>query len=254
MKKILLPAQKNFSSCFFTALLLVCLLDGFSVPEKRADSGFKTAMGEKYNKAVRYFWSSSWPADTFRNAGIDPLFAAAIVFPEAVRYIELHDKIQIAGLLVLYANFGDQYADFSIGNFQMKPSFAEQIEKDAAIYKIPGIPVFNPAQDTPHSRSERVKRLNSPLWQARYLAAFIRILDTRCQNKNWCNTEEKLRFYATAYNAGYTKAPETIASLAMSKTFYTTMLPGKDRYCYSNIALEYFSFLEKIQGKISEKK
>jgi len=53
----------------------------------------------------------------------------AIVFPEMLRYNENLEEIETQLLKSLYVRFGNRYADFSIGYFQMKPSFAEKIEE-----------------------------------------------------------------------------------------------------------------------------
>lgn len=49
-----------------------------------------------------------------------------------MRYNALKDDIESESLKVLYVQFGKTYADFSIGVFQMKPSFAEGVETLAA--------------------------------------------------------------------------------------------------------------------------
>ena len=61
--------------------------------------------------------------------------AIAVVFPEIVRYSAIRDKIEITLLKALYINLGEDYADFSIGQFQMKPSFAEALHKKAPMLK-----------------------------------------------------------------------------------------------------------------------
>ena len=74
--------------------------------------------------------------------------ALAVVFPEIVRYSDLEDLIQIRALKVLYVQYGRKYADFSVGHFQMKPSFIEQLEADwnrlasAEEKSAAGIPAF----------------------------------------------------------------------------------------------------------------
>ena len=56
-------------------------------------------------------------------------FVTAIVYPELLRYNYIQDFIETSGLELLYMHYGAKTADFSIGHFQMKPSFAEHIEK-----------------------------------------------------------------------------------------------------------------------------
>ena len=42
--------------------------------------------------------------------------------------------MEITLLKALYINLGEDYANFSIGQFQMKPSFAESIHKQITDY------------------------------------------------------------------------------------------------------------------------
>ena len=56
-------------------------------------------------------------------------FVTAIVYPELLRYNYIQDFIETSGLELIYMRYGAKTADFSIGHFQMKPSFAEHIEK-----------------------------------------------------------------------------------------------------------------------------
>ena len=53
---------------------------------------------------------------------------SCIVFPEMVRYSKYRDFLETKFLEILYIQYGKQYADFSIGKFQMKPSFIEEME------------------------------------------------------------------------------------------------------------------------------
>lgn len=241
----MLPVPGRFKLVILLAglSLLTCPGWGQEVPSRE---GFRAAAGKKYNEALVYLWSNPWISDTLQAAGVDPQFAAAIVFPEVVRYSLLRDRMEVMGLLSLYVKYGRAYADFSVGRFQMKPSFLEQVEADAVENRIPA----KVAEETPQTRLERVKRLGSPEWQVKYLAAFINILDARFKHKNWSSTEEKLKFYATAYNAGYTNSEACIRELIPAKTFYTTLLPGEPRYAYAEIACEYFSLFGKNEKPI----
>ncbi len=53
----------------------------------------------------------------------------AIIYPELLRYNYLKDFFETSSLELVYVNYGSEAADFSIGHFQMKPSFVEQLEK-----------------------------------------------------------------------------------------------------------------------------
>jgi hypothetical protein len=53
----------------------------------------------------------------------------SIVFPEIIRYNAFKDFLETKTLEWLYVEYGKDKADFSIGLFQMKPSFVEKLEK-----------------------------------------------------------------------------------------------------------------------------
>ena len=60
--------------------------------------------------------------------GQRPSNVLPIVFPELIRYSLFRDYLETTMLERLYVKEGTSGADFSIGHFQMKPSFAEKIE------------------------------------------------------------------------------------------------------------------------------
>jgi hypothetical protein len=209
------------------------------------ENNFRAAMGNKYKEAFLYLLSNTWMADTLVAYHVDPNFAYAVVFPELVRYSWIRDKMEMAGLFSLYIQYGDKYANFSVGRFQMKPSFVFQIEKDAiesGILKISTKEGFGVAFDK-ESRYCRVKRLDSDVWQVRYLVIFIKVLDRIYASKRWNNVDEKLKFYATAYNYGYRQSEGSIKKQIKNKSFYTSFLSGGPRYCYADISSEMYQLL-----------
>ncbi len=142
MEKMWLIVPKRFKIILLVLLLPAALFADQKASAITGTNAFKTNVGEKYNRAVRYFLSANWLVDSLRKSEVDPNFARAIVFPETVRYSFLQNQAEIAGLMVLYVKYGSAYADFSVGRFQMKPSFAEQIEHDARELKIAGYDEF----------------------------------------------------------------------------------------------------------------
>ena len=69
----------------------------------------------------------SWQ-ETWRSFDVDPLLAEAVVWPETVRYRKLQDLMETAANYGSYITTG-KGPDYSIGIFQMKPSFVEDLEK-----------------------------------------------------------------------------------------------------------------------------
>jgi hypothetical protein len=173
-----------------------------------------------------------------------PLFMQSIVFPEVMRYNLLKDGIETESLRTLYVQFGKEYANFSIGIFQMKPSFAEQVETKAEkllpdnIYK--ELQLAYITTDEENIRSERVERLQNDNWQMIYLTAFILICNDRYKNKIFVSEVEKLQFYATVYNAGFDKSDEYISKKIKEENFYLQNGMSNNKFKYAAIATYFF--------------
>jgi hypothetical protein len=208
-------------------------ISGFSQSETGLDK-------DGVKKAYLYLLKNTWIFDSLRLNLKDPTFAIAVVFPELIRYSVLKDQFELGGLYSLYVHYGKAYADFSVGRFQMKPSFAEQIEKDAQKFKV-GISLVYPFSNPEQIRLERVKRLNNPFWQIKYLTAFIKIMEVKYSRKVWKNTPEKLRFYSTAYNCGYTLSEKELKKRMGMKSFYTGIVRRGKCFCYPEISCSYYS-------------
>lgn len=232
--------------------LLVCiavqmLLSHTSAGQKGSavvanSENYSVIFGKKYSEACTYLVSNPWIFDTIKSYGVDPVFATAIIFPELIRYSGIRNQIEMSGLFTLYVQYGQKYADFSVGRFQMKPTFAKQLETD-----LPKLKIRNQLHmlhfdlnETEKSRLDRVRRLDSPLWQVKYLVYFIKVMDARFAGREWSSSMEKVQFYAAAYNAGYVQPEHKIKEGVTRKTFYTTMVKSSQCYCYSAIACSFF--------------
>ena len=227
---------------FLCLNFLPCKLHGQEVSTKQQQAkDYAQIFGSKYTKAVAFLYRNYWIWDSLKVHQVDPAFAIAIVFPEIIRYSEIKDKIEKGGLFSLYIYYGEKYANFSVGEFQMKPSFARQLEED--LTKLPRrkakkYPSIN-TTDIQGVRKERVKRLDDLQWQVRYLAFFVHIMDERYKNRQWTSNAEKLKFYATAYNYGYTRPYNEIYEVINKKYFHLGWATLGERYCYADISLNY---------------
>ncbi len=223
----------------FLLLLIACS------PPPKNQHNYKTIFGRDYKNAFEILNTNSWWADTLNSNGIDPDFGLAIIFPELIRYSSIRDYMETRALEVLYVQYGADYADFSVGLFQMKPTFAEQIEADIQNFNLGGnIPALSFPEsirrDTPEARRERVLRLKDERMQLHYLDAFIRIMDKIFPGQAALPEADKLVFYATAYNTGYFKEERIIMNEMELKRFYSGMKEPGEKYCYSAIALDYY--------------
>jgi hypothetical protein len=225
--------------------LLVFLCQGVFSQIPVQTQNYSETFNQDYYFALSTIQKNNWWSDTLEKEGLDSDFVLAVIFPELIRYSSITDYIQVKGLEVLYIQYGKDYADFSVGLFQMKPSFAVYIESDILKYNLVNkytlLSALKPdLSETIDSRRERIIRLKDESGQLLYLIAFIRIMDTLYQDSAFHSTEEKLIFYATAYNTGYFKNETEIRKEISRKSFYRGMTSMSTKYNYSEIALSYY--------------
>jgi len=214
----------------------------------RAD--YAKIFGRSYAAALEFVRSHARLEEVFRDWDIPAAFAWAIVFPELIRYSALADVLETGNLKVLYVQFGRGYADFSVGHFQMKPSFAETLERDFARLaddadrvRIGGTSFGR--SDTVENRRARAGRLTDVAGQARYLAMFIRVMDKLYAGEIWDGDEARLRFYATAYNAGYRLSAARLLKEMTVARFHTGLFAGKEVHIYADVAADFFRKRER---------
>lgn len=174
----------------------------------------------------------------------DGIFMQSLVFPEVMRYNTLKDGIEAESLRTLYVQFGKEYANFSIGIFQMKPGFAEQVEQKTAAM-LPAsvnqeLQLHYNSSDEYEIRRQRVERLQDEQWQLVYLTAFICICNELYKEKAFNSGLEKLQWYATVYNAGFNRTDEYIRKKINQENFYLQQqMPGK-KFRYAAVAGWYY--------------
>lgn len=205
---------------------------------------YSKIFGDKYTDALEYIQGNQWISDSVNRYGINPLLAKAIIFPELIRYSALRDFIETYSLEVLYVQYGAKYADFSIGRFQIKPSFANRLEKDWNEHLRRAIPTatdFAPfdTTDNTNNRISRLQRLKNDWWQAKYLIMFIKLNEHR---QNWGKNElkEEAHFLASAYNVGYWYNHDQIIRIGKLQSFHSSLFKPEVCYNFADIALDYY--------------
>jgi hypothetical protein len=223
------------------------LITGRTVAQEQPSlPDYRAIFEDDYTYAENILELNSWWADTLDAHGIDPRFALAIIFPELIRYSSIIDYMEIKALEVLYVQYGEDYADFSIGYFQMKPSFAEHIEADILKHDLlilyPDLARLKPDTiDDPARRIARIERLQDEKSQLLYLEAFLRIMKYLYPPPaSYKPVESTLEFFATAYNVGYFKDERLIENEINKKHFYTGLRIEKEYYSYSSVSVWYF--------------
>lgn len=227
-------------AAFFACAGFVLAADLYAAPED-----YTVIFGEKYADAERFLRQNDWIAGALRLPPDETRIALAVVFPELIRFSALEDAIQVRGLKVLYVQYGRAYMNFSVGRFQMKPSFAEHLESDyqrlfsAGEKAALGIPAFERG-DTSELREKRVLRLDDLIWQVRYLRLFMLVMEKRYGQVAFADVEERLRFYATAFNAGYASGEPALRRMMNERRFHTALLFPRTTYNYADVALFFF--------------
>ena len=170
------------------------------------------------------------------NVNIEAPFLFSIVAPEVSQFVQLSNTIETYSLKVLYVQYGKGYADFSIGHFQMKPSFIEGIENYIANNKELKIKyesyLFQDSRGK-NARIERIDRLNSISWQIKYLSVFCDLVHHKFNTIQFTSNKEKIRFFASAYNSGFHKSEHALKSMQKMKYFPRF---GFEKYNYSDIS------------------
>ncbi|TAL39682.1 MAG: hypothetical protein EPN93_01015 [Spirochaetes bacterium] len=207
---------------------------------------YRQIFGRNYQAAVMYVIERRpWLVSTLRAYGQDPGVLVPAVFPELVRYSLLRDKMETGGLIVFYVNLGKEYANFSVGRFQMKPAFVEKLERamaddGAGADSLSAVSTF-PSNDPREMRVARVARLRDDEWQLRYLACFAYLLDRRFGPRmREMDAEERIRFVSTAYNRGFDREFDDLVEWQGKRVYPYgpgSMLP---QYNYADIAADFY--------------
>ncbi|WP_299462476.1 hypothetical protein [uncultured Microscilla sp.] len=220
---------------------MVCQHTGWGQSHYRIMRYFDKA----YQQSLDYLWQhratlkKHLPSDSAEAA-----FVLAMGFPELLRFEAMQNKMETLFLELLYVKNGAAYANFSVGRFQMKPSFAETLEKYAKTY----IPKATPqvylyqASSIKDVRRERVKRLNQLSWQLRYLYTLYQVLNYRYSQQKFPSNAHKLRFFAAAYNYGFLSKSKKIQQWTEVKAFPHGRNHIGKQHNYSIIALDFFKY------------
>jgi hypothetical protein len=167
--------------------------------------------------------------------------ALAIVFPEMIRWSAFKDFIETTALETMYVSNGKSTVDFSIGYFQMKPSFIEDLENYIAQHPSVQSLDFIVLKDktAKECRAERIKRLKDWAWQIRYAHVYWIVAHDIFKNKTFKTPSERVCFYATAYNYGFLKPIEDIEKWQAKVAFPYGLQYKGTQVAYSDLSIEF---------------
>lgn len=225
----------------------IWLLAGFTQIQQQQYSA-KRSFGKEWRKAAERTKAhrNKWH-QIFESLDADAQECEAIIFPEQLRYSRLQNGMEEGANLALYATGGTDAANFSVGYFQMKPSFVEEVERAwmqsqlRHRYKL-----YFDVRDTQPSRQKRLQRLLDEQWQCVYLAAFWRLVMERIPELEKLQGRERVILMATAYNRDFDATLEELQLMREDYMFHTDIFPTEqtEYHSYGEIAGEWYSINE----------
>ena len=204
------------------------------------------------NNAIEYYKGME---DNFERSSqiykTDKEFVSAIVFPELVRYSIYKDFFETKVLEFYYVRDGVEAANFSIGIFQMKPSFIEQLEAEVFRQKelknkYQALLQYESGQ-LQEVRKERLSRLQDEKWQIVYANCFFSLMELKFKDIEFKSNKNKLQFYASAYNHGFNCSEEEIRKWISIKSFPNGYGHEKSQYCYTEVAAYFYEKLRNTE-------
>ena len=214
------------------------------------DGELKNAFGKEWKKAAQRIEEHrpQWQ-EIFESLDADVLECEAIIFPEQLRYSRLKNGMEEGATIALYVKGGTQAANFSVGYFQMKPSFVEEVE--AAWMKSPlrhKYKLYFDVRDSQSSRQKRLKRLLDVQWQCVYLGLFYRLVRERIPELEELSGRERVIIMATAYNRDFDASLEQLQLMREDYMFHTDIFPSENTeyYSYGEISAQWYSEIIKL--------
>jgi hypothetical protein len=165
-----------------------------------------------------------------------------IVFPEYIRNSVFSGMMEEQALGLSYVEFGSNAVDFSIGQFQIKPSFAKKLEiavseNKALKVKYPDLCINHKLEKT--QRLIRFNRLKDLNWQTRYVCCFIDYCLVK-YDLNKLSEIEQLKFLATAYNVGIKETAKMVEANYSVKAFPYGQRFKIDQLAYWEVSVDYY--------------
>ena len=209
---------------------------------KQSKGKYYNIFGNDYKSALIFFKKNKeLIKSTFKKYNIESEIIISALFPERIRYSIVQDFFETEALSTIYVSYGSTYVDFSIGEFQIKPSFVEKLEeyiKTSSKLQDKYLHLFPKTRDVKKKRKNIVSNLKSLKYQLFYISVFYDILIEKFDLLSM-NKTKKINFTASAYNYGFHNTKQEISDNFKSKYFpYGTKYPGK-QYSYTNIALDF---------------
>ncbi len=237
---------------FWIHILAIYLLSAPAMAQRTTDNTYRSqlspALQDKYDTATAFFINNQNDIAAQCNRYNAPMrVIVSIVFPEVMRFSQLSNFMETSALHIAYTNGGKEAADFSIGHFQMKPSFVERLEQavrdNFTTWGSPFVRItqYTTKHDMGH-RYERLQRMEQLSWQVTYACCFYAyVVNTFGRYFSHKSEEDKIWFLAAAYNVGIQYNSEHIERIGTIPNFpYGVRFSAETQYVYSDVALGYY--------------
>lgn len=178
-------------------------------------------------------------------------FTLSIAAPEYIRYRELSNLMEVQALRLMYAELGSEQVDFSVGYFQMKPSFIETLEtkiRDDEVLQNEFADLIG-FYSSNHAgiRQERIDRILDVKYCVRYLQAFEQLVrENYAKDLEGLTLRQSLHFMATAYNLGFGQSGEAIQKYQSKQNFPHGPHYTGDQYAFGDLSVRIYSQLNKL--------
>ncbi len=175
---------------------------------------------------------------------LDVCQVAAIALPEVSRFVGWQNQLESLALYQFYIDGGTEDADFSIGYFQMKPSFIEKIECEIVENSTLSQKYNELLPQGDWSEKERrifrLQQLKNTNIQFEYLCVFYEIMENKTENVCFNLIENKIQFFAAAYNFGFDREIRKIKNWMHIKAFPYGSRFNFEQDAYSEVASYIF--------------
>lgn len=211
-------------------------------PQLLCSQSYRTAFSTEFEEAIKFTnkYNEEIKRCLISLDKEDAFFAMCIVAPEISQYSLYSDVAETAILKTLYVQ--GRLSNFSIGPFQMKPSFVEDLEsiasQDSTMFTCNKIKIISGSER--EIRNERVKRMSTLSWQIDYLITFILYVKQRTNQMFFEDPKEKLIYWATLYNSGINLNNVEVSEKRSKKMFPRFI----NKYNYADICIEFFECSE----------
>ena len=227
------------------AIVFLLFYTNYCQSIRASDFRYPDVFGNNWKNAELFISENEvWMSNLLDDNKVDFHLAMSMVFPELVRYSAISDRMEITLLKALYVHYGTDYANFSIGVFQIKPSCAEEILREIPDLHDKKLAVRFKTINSSISENEKraiiVNELEDSKSQLLYVVAIVKLLNKMYRNYKWNSNLDKLKFYAAAYNCGFSSSELFIRKQIDARSFHTGLIRSDNHYSYADIAAYYF--------------